>query len=188
MLRVKLGNVIRYANHFESIVDGAFEKFFGEVPTASNIKNLERALPLFNEWLIFDYKLKSGGTFLTEYFLRNPDKLSEDLLSDLKQIIDTQCFELLEIQSIKRGNWINVRGFYTNKTYTISDYRGSLTAPGVGIFWGRVSKVNNEYLLVGSDSLFFSVITTTRFKRLFSASKTSRFSPRDAIPILLHEA
>lgn len=178
MLRVKLGNVIRYANIFEPIVDGAFEEFFGEIPTASNVKNLERVLPLFNEWLIFDFKLKPGNiTFLMEYFLKNPDNLSEELLNDLKQIIDQR----------KRRNWIKARGFYTNKTYTISDYRGSLTAPGMGIFWGRVSKVNNEYLLVGSDSLFFPVTTTPRFKRLFSVSKTNRFSPKDVLPILLHE-
>lgn len=184
MLKVRLGNVIKYANLHPHIFEDAVKQFFGEIP-GPHMEGFDRISGLFNEWLVFDYKLKSSTTFLKDYFLKNPDNLSEELLDELKQIIETQCFDMLEIQSIKRGEWIKAYGLYSGKMYHIYEHTGSLTAPSRGTFWGRVAKVNNQYLLVGSDPAFFPTTATPRLKKFYLENKPKQFSPKDVLPLLL---
>lgn len=104
-LKFKLGKVIKYAYQDERRIEEALKLFFeGKViyPEMENYENIEG---LFNEWLIFEFKTKSQP-IAVDYYFRNPDNLSEELMNELKQILETQFFGILEIIDIKRGEWL----------------------------------------------------------------------------------
>ena len=185
MLQVKLSKIIEYAHQHESVMIKATEEFFGVKPIDLNEENIESISSLFNEWSVFDFKLQSGTTFLTEYYFKNPNELSKDILDELKQMIETQQFEMLEIESLKRGEWIQAYGLYSGKDYRIYEHSASLEIPNKGMFWGRVAKINGKYLLVGSNPMFIPVTNTQRSKKMYLENKPKSFSPKDVLPFFL---
>lgn len=185
MLQVKLSRVIKYATQHESMMQKAVEEFFSKTPIDSHRENIEAISGLFNEWLIFDFKIPSGKTFIVDYYFKNPDSLPKEQLEELQQIIETQQFEMLEIQSIKRGEWLKVYGLYSGKNYTVYEYSGSLAAPEKGIFWGRIAKVHDQHILVGSNPMYFPITATLRLKKFYLDNKPNHFSPKDVLPLVL---
>lgn len=170
MLKIKLSKVIDYAWRDREIFHQAWKEFIGKEEVNEGTENFDKIVALFNEWYIFDFKLASGMNFITEYYLKNPDGLSEELLGELKQIIETQLFEALELIEIKRGEWLKAYGLYSGKTYQINDYLGSLNVAGQGTFFGRVAKINDCWQLVGSDPVFLSWTNTPRARRAYLKS------------------
>ncbi len=185
MLQVKLSKVIGYATQHEYIMKKAVEEFFGKTPIDPLMENIEAILGLLNEWLIFDFKVHSDKTFIADYYFKNPDSLPEEQLEELRQIIETQQFELLELQSVKKGEWLKVYGLHSGKNYTVYEKSGSLAAPGKGIFWGRIAKVHDKYILVGSNPIYFPITATPRLKKIYLNNKPDHFSPKDALPLVL---
>lgn len=177
-LKIKLSQIVKFVASHEEAFSQAWKEFAGEEELDEETENFKKILPLFNEWLIFDFKLPSGMNAITEYYLKNPDRLSQDLLLELKQIIETQKFEMLEIINIKKGEWIEVYGVFSGNIYKIYDYLGSLSLPEKGSFFGRVAKIDNKWLLVGSDTFSLPVISTTRAKRMYLKQKIS-LTPKD---------
>ncbi len=185
MLQVKLSRIIKYATQHESIMQRAVEEFFGKTPIDSHTENIGVISGIFNEWLIFDFKMPSGKTFIVDYYFKNPDSLPKEQLEELQQIIETQQFEMLEIQSIKRGEWLKVYGLYSGKNYTVYEHSGSLAAPEKGTFWGRIAKVHDKYILVGSNPMYFPITATPRLKKFYLDNKPDHLSPKDVLPLVL---
>ena len=185
MLQVKLSKVIRYATQHEPMMLKAVEEFFGKTPIDPHMENIEAISGLFNEWLIFDFKMPSGTTFIVDYYFKNPESLPKEQLEELQQIIETQQFEMLELQSIKRGEWLKVYGLRSGKNYTVYEHSGSLAAPDRGIFWGRIAKVHDKYILVGSNPMYFPTTATPRLKKFYLDNKPDHFSPKDVLPLVL---
>lgn len=185
MLQVKLSKVIRYATQHESMMRKAVEEFFGKTPIDPHMENIESISGLFNEWLIFDFKMPSGTTFIVDYYFKNPDSLPKKQLEELQQIIETQQFEMLELHSIKRGEWLKVYGLHSGKNYTVYEHSGSLAAPEKGTFWGRIAKVHDKHILVGSNPMYFPTTATPRLKKFYLDNKPDHFSPKDVLPLVL---
>jgi len=99
-------------------VDEAYRKFFGSLPFDKLQIEWEE---LFLEWLIFDYKQKTGTSFIIEYILRNPDKLDYKTIDQFEQIAKTHIYSMFEIKEIYEENRANVLDFWqrlTNKGLT----------------------------------------------------------------------
>lgn len=185
MLQVRLSKIIGYANQHESIMRKAVEEFFGKTATDPHMENIESVSGLFNEWLIFDFKMPSRTTFIVDYYFKNPDSLPKELLEELQQIIETQHFEMLELQSVKRGEWLKVYGLHSGKNYTVYEHSGSLKALEKGTFWGRIAKVHDKYILVGSNPIYFPTTATPRLKKFYLENKPDHFSPKDVLSLVL---
>ncbi len=185
MLQIRLSKIVRYATQHESIMRKAVEEFFGKTAIDPHMENIEAISGLFNEWLIFDFKMPSGATFIVDYYFKNPDSLSKKLLEELQQIIETQHFEMFELQSVKRGEWLKVYGLHSGKNYTVYEHSGSLKALEKGTFWGRIAKVHDKYILVGSNPMYFPTTSTPRLKKKFLENKPDHFSPKDVLPLVL---
>jgi hypothetical protein len=126
MLKVHLRKVIEYAYQHGELIEKAVSEFFGDNAIDRDMENFDAISALFSEWLIFDFKIPSGKTFIVMYFLKNPDNLSGEELEELRQIIETQHFDLFEIQSLKREEWIRAYGVFIGKAYQIHDHKGSM--------------------------------------------------------------
>jgi hypothetical protein len=185
MLKVHLRKVIEYAYQHGEFIEKAVSEFFGNNVIDRGMENFDAISALFSEWLIFDFEIPSGKTFVAMYSLKNPDNLSREELDELRQIIETQHFDLFEIQSLKRGEWIKTFGIFIGKEYHIHDHKGSLSFPSNGTFSGRLAKVDGIYQLIGSDPVYFPVISTPRMKKFYINTKPKNFSPKDILFFLL---
>lgn len=185
MLKFQLRHVVAYATSHKDSLKKAVEEFFEKKPIDPQMENIEAITGLFNEWYIFNFKPKTGTTFIADYFLKNPDGFSKELMEELCQIVETQHFDMFEIQSLKRGEWIKVYGLLSGETYSVSEYNGSLRAPERGTFWGRIAKVENKYIFVGSNPVYLPVSTSPRLKKFYSENKQEQFTPKHVLPILL---
>lgn len=185
MLKIKLGKIIDYVYEDENLIRKAMAEFFGKAEIYPEMENFEQVQGLFNEWLIFEFKVDSA-TIAAEYYLKNPDSLSNKYLDELKQILETQFFDILEVAEIKRGEWIKVYPLSKGKTYKVYDIMASSTIPPKGSFWGRLAKVDNRWYLVGSNPLFLPLTYTPRMKKmLFQESKRKSMFAKDVLGFLL---
>src|SRR3989344_4169111 len=164
MLNVKLGKVIAYTYQNQWFVGNAAKEFFGNNMTKINpsIDFFENINCLFNEWMIFDYKERSGSTPIVEYTLINPDNLPKNQIGELLEIIKTQKFEFFEIESIKHGEWIKVYGLYSGNKYQVYDIKGSQTLSNKGSFWARVAFVNNKKQVFPKD---INIVSLTKKRK-----------------------
>jgi len=186
MLNIKTSKIIEYAFSKEEIVLQALKEFFGnDIPGPEQPIHQEIS-GLFNEWLIYDYKLPNKTTFAKEYFLKNPDNLGKSLLNELEQILKTQFYDLLEITEIKPGQWLKVYSFKKGKNFKIWDKLGSMSARRKSTITGRLAKINNRWNLVGSDGIQLPFYSTQRHKKfMHQAEGGFQFTPKDTLKLLI---
>jgi hypothetical protein len=167
-------------------VNKAYQEFFGFLPPSELKTEWEE---LFLEWLIFDYKQTGRMTFLTEYVLKNPDKLEKQVISQFEQIVKTHFYSMFEIQEIKKGEWFILEDIFSGKTYQVYEKKGTLIIKGKGAIPGRIAEVNGCWYLVGANPIHFPVAYTDKFKENVKKMKIKNYSPRDTVELLIaHES
>lgn len=188
MLKIRMGKIVEYASRRPELMARAIKEFFGDKKIDSAGEYLEDKSSLFNEWLIFDFRLDSSRNWLTEYYLINPDNLPNDLLSELEKIIQTQTYDLFEIVSLKRGVFINVYGIFGGQKYKVWEKSLSLNAPNQGSFWNRVAKIDSRWEFVGSDPFILPMTYTPRMKRMMLNEKgNTKYTPKIVLDLLMSE-
>lgn len=155
-LNFRLGKVVNYVHQKENIGPKELKKFFGKKPIEKLLQN-ETVNALFNEWLVFDYRNKFGTTAIAEYYLKNPDHLLDEQLKQLEQVIKTERYEMLEVLNVIKDQGLSVRVVRTGEVFFVDDLTGSRSAIAPSLFFNRLAKVDDKWILVGSDNLSFPI-------------------------------
>ena len=130
--------------------------------------------------------MPTGTTIITEYFLKNPDRLSESLMDELRQIIQTSVYDLFEVVSAVSGVSITVIGLFTGKRYIVSERSLSRQIGNrKGTFYNRVARVGDVYYFVGSNPAFYPMTYTDRMKTVLRENNKERITPKHAAELLL---
>lgn len=184
-MRLPFHLVIGYADKNHKEITRALEEFFGkDLPPP----DWENVWALFREWLIFDYKQKSGTSFLEEYSLKNPDSLPLSQINQFRQVAQTHHYTMLEIKTLKRGKWIICEDILSGKEYKIFDKSGSETTPGVGLIQTRIGRVDDKWYFVGSNPVFTPITFTPRHKKFMrKVHKNNKYSPKVNLELLIHK-
>ncbi len=105
---------------------------------------------IFNEWLVFDFRLKNKKTLMEDFCQRNPCKLSDTELQAYYDLQENEygLFEILEVES---GKGLKVKSPKTGKEYEVKEFRGTLQAEVGGLLIARVGKVGGHFEFVGGD-------------------------------------
>ena len=143
----------------------AMSKFFGKY-TLYDFEQQEQVMALFSEWLIFEYRNNKNQRLIDLYYLKDPDSLPENQSKELKQIIETERYDFLEIDEIKKGEHFTAYGIYSGKEYKIYDKMGSSSLPEIGTLPGRIAKINKKWHLVGTDTFVIPMTYTNRAKKM----------------------
>ena len=185
----KLGMVVAYIPRSGIDIRKAAGEFFGSHTVSPDLKDSEMISSLFNEWIIFDYKTPAGTTIITEYFLKNPDRLPEGLTDELRQIIQTSVYDLFEVVSAVPGVSVTVIGIFTGKRYIVSERSLSRQVGNQkGTFYNRVTSVGGIYYFVGSSPMFYPMTYTDRMKTMLRKETKERITPKHAAELLLAPA
>ena len=186
MLNFKLGRIVSYVGKSGADIEKAANEFFTGIDIQKDMPNIGEISSLFNEWLIFDYKLPTETTISTDYYLKNPDNLPEDIMKELKQILETQTYEMFELEDAKPGEYVMVYSLFGGKRYKVIERTFSQEAVGKkGSFYNRIAKVNDDYYFVGSNPVFLPITHTDRSRRFYLETDKTPLSPKDALKLLI---
>lgn len=180
-MRFPIRLIVDYAMKNPTDVDRAYQIFFGSLPFSQLKTEWE---DLFVEWLVFDFKRSGKPTFVVEYVLKNPGRLSDVALSQLKQIASTHFYSQFEVLEIRKGEWLRVIDLFSGKFYRIYDKKGSESIASPGVVPARAACVNNRWYWVGANSVYFPVTYTKRAKILMKKLAKKDFSPKDTVELL----
>jgi len=185
-MNFKLGKVVSYIIRSGTDIEKAAMEFFGKNIIYPDMPEFENISSLLNEWLIFDYKLASGTTIISDYYFKNPDNLPEYLMDELKQIIESSVYDLFEVEKTDPGMSVEVHGLFTGKKYKVHEKSLSLSLEDrKGCFFNRIAKVNGHYYFIGSNPAFLPMTYTDRSRKIFKSENKETISPKLALPFLL---
>lgn len=106
----------------------------------------------FNEWLVFDFKLKDGKTLLEDFYKRNPYNLKIDRLQFYKDLQDN-TFSIFKVQKIRLGEGLVIKDIFSNKTYNVKEYSATFGLREKQSILARVGKVGDHWELVGANPI-----------------------------------
>lgn len=182
--------VIEYANTKPEEINRALAEFFGDGPLPKNQDEYSEELlqGLFGEWLIYEFRQKSGNTFISEYILKNPNKLSNAKISELEQIFKTQYYSEFQINRLKKGEYLELEDVFSGNKYRVYDKAGSSNSKEKGLLRARIAKVNDYWYLVGANPIYFPMSYTPRLKRILrrETQKRMTITVKDTAEILIH--
>ena len=181
-----LHKIAEFADLKPNEIERALREFFPSEEALSMMTEDIKAY--FTEWLLFEYKQSNKVTFLTEYVLKNPDKLPENEIDQFRQIAETQWYSDFQIINMVPGSHIVVEDIFTGKVIDVYDKLGSENLDSYGSIKARAACVNGVYYFVGANPSFVPMTYTARMKKMLRSCEKVRLSVKDTAMILLkHE-
>lgn len=169
--------VITYAHTKSAEIERALEEFFGRDRPTKDEDDL--VFPLFNEWLINDFRQTSGISFLAEYCVINPDDLDEVIRKRLEQVVETAYYSMFELQGAKPGFTVIVEDLESGKKMTVWDEKGSF-GPDKGLIYARAAKIEGKWIFTGANPVYLPITHTKRAKKFIKETlKDKKLSPKD---------
>lgn len=170
--------VTYYLDRDNDILLDALRQFFDrpKLGRGSKLEITHEEEGLFNEWLFFEYKLKTGKTILEDYYESNPQNLSKKDLSVYKDLQDNH-YGMYRVERVIIAQGISLIDLQTNKKYYVRELSGSLGVEKGYIIFARVGKVGNHLELVGCNAATISVAINDQFLKEFNKS-TDKLSPK----------
>ncbi|MFZ3054868.1 MAG: hypothetical protein WA091_02715 [Minisyncoccales bacterium] len=110
--------------------------------------------PKFNEWFIFDFKMKNGKTPLEYFCDKNPYNLPIFRLQMYIDFLDNE-YGFFDVLKVERGEGLELRHLGSENTYQVREHLGSLDAEVGMVLTGRVGRVGNHLELIGCDPYCF---------------------------------
>ncbi len=150
----------------------AVKEFFDrpDLKPGGDIELRDRDEEIFNEWFVFDFKLKNGKTLLEDFYDENPYNYNMIKLQIYKDLQDN-CFGLYRVKDIQLGEWLKLENLKTGKTYQVREFSATFSLKKEQVFSGRVGRVGSHYELVGSNPVFGPVKINTELENIFKKEK-----------------
>lgn len=185
-MKFPLHLILEYAAKTPREMERGAKEFFGN-SVIGTLEEEDMVLPLFNDWIVFDFKLQSGATPLGEYVLINPDGLDQKIISRFRQIAESQRYSQFEATDIRFNQWIVLEDLFTGAKYQVWDKSMSRSRGLLGaIIHARAGKVDGKWYLVGANPIGFGIKYSDRAKKLFRKNMAGyRPSPKDTARLIL---
>jgi hypothetical protein len=137
---------------FRDEILGALRQFFNRpnLLPADRLEMKDRDEERFNEWLVFDFRLKNKKTLLQDFCERNPFKLSDVELQAYYDLQENE-YGLFEILKLEPGKGLKVKNLKTGKGYEVKEFMGTFQAEVGELLIARVGKIEGRFEFVGGD-------------------------------------
>ena len=130
----------------------------------------------FHEWFVFDFKLASGRTPLSEWYTINPLQLSSVELAVYADL-HVNLYGYFEVISSVPGR-VEVKSLSNGDTFKVREYKAAPFLTPKEIITARVALVEGRYEFVGGLVESLDVEFSERVKALFSKDHKS-WTPKD---------
>lgn len=177
-----ISNLIAYffqEPKYSSDVEKSLKSFF-ELKTINNLGEKvpdfldvnSRAHRYFHEWFVFDFKLASGRTPLSEWYTLNPHRLSSFELA-IYADLQTNHFGYFEVISSVPGR-VEVKSLSDNSIYNVREYKAAPFLIPKEIIIARVTRIEGRYEFVSGLIEQTDTEFSDRVKALFNKENCSQ--------------
>lgn len=168
---------------FAREISRALDEFFGYRVQETGYLNIENedVMGLFNEWLVYDFKMTNDRTLLEDFCHNNPLDLPKDELEGYRDLMEN-TYGMYEILQVTWHEGMTFRDLQTEKEYWVKEKMGTEQARKGQIIFARVGKVAEHWEMIGSNGPVLPIKIGKGVRRYFSEAK-DKFTPKKAYEI-----
>jgi len=141
----KMGVYYRSHPEYKEEVTRGVKEFFG----IENILDTDN--PLFNEWMMYDFRFTDGKGMLEKFYNENPMSIPLYRREIYKTLMENY-YGFFEVLDVERFVGLSIKRIEDGKIFAVSEVSATMGLDGGDIFITRVAKVIDHYELVGSDT------------------------------------
>jgi hypothetical protein len=146
----------------------AFDLFIEQIDPDPEKWDSERLSMYCCEWFLFDFQLPNGQTPLQEYIAKNPDRLSQKNLEDLRQAEESNFTSEFWVNSVDRHNHLlTLEELATGRIIQVRDVSSTSSLEAdAGMMAARLMQQGGVWYFAGNPLYFFPVKPTERMKKM----------------------
>lgn len=174
----KMGHYYRSMPEYREEISRGLKEFYD----AKNVVDNDN--PLFNEWMMYDFRFSDGKGMLEKFYNENPLSIPLYRREIYKSLMENY-YGLYEVLEVRRFTGLFLKRVEDGKTFDVSEMSATMELEKGDVFIARVAKVIDHYELVGSDT---KVIKSSQSKNekerksfLKLLSKVKMKTPKDAM-------
>lgn len=177
----KMGMYYRNAPEYREEILRGLEEFF-------EARIIDDDNPLFNEWMMYDFRFSDGKGMLEKFYNENP--LNIPLYRrEIYNTLTENYYGLYEVQEVRRFVGLTIKRLSDGRIFEVSEMSATVGIEKEDVFISRVAKVADHYELVGVDAkvIKLSQSNDVKMKKLYLETifpKTKIESPKDAFIFL----
>ncbi|MDP2950956.1 MAG: hypothetical protein Q8N55_01085 [bacterium] len=162
------------SKQFQDETMRATKEFFNQPSLApgGELRLEEGDIPLFEEWFLFDYKMRNGKTPLEDFFEQNPLCLPVACLQIYRDLRENYYGPYVVLE-VRRGEALTLKHLQTNKVFEVRECVATFGVRVGMIFFSRVAKVADHYELIGANLSGMLDNVNKRVEQCFSKIKFS---------------
>lgn len=140
---------------FEEEIETARDYFYSFVGQGE--MNSELHLD-FNSWLMYDYKLKDGQSFLEKYYIVSLGALPKEEADFIHQLLDTylSIYEVVEAQN----GYVKIKDIFSKEIYSVT-HENIRDIQDKELVMGRIVGIGDQYWLAGNKQYIPGVFKIT---------------------------
>lgn len=183
----KVGQYYIDSPHYKDEILRALKEFFDKPDLGADrsIHLEEEEEPLFNEWLIYDFRFSDSKGMLEKFYAENPLSIPEYRRIIYKALAENYYgfWEVLEVQSHKG---LTLKRLSDGKVFDVSEISATFGLEKDDVFISRVANVIDHYELVACDfkAMKLSQSKDEKLKRNYLENifpKMKMETPKDAL-------
>ncbi|MCG2694692.1 hypothetical protein L6261_01240 [Candidatus Parcubacteria bacterium] len=187
---LKTGTILRVTDYFFQNneyfdeIERSMHEFFGEDFFEKKLKKLTVVDEKdFNEWFIFDFKLKNGKTPLMEFYDKNPLNLPKEE-NELYLRLQKNTYGFFDVVDVVRGSKILVKEFGTKNNIWINEISASFEIKVGSTLVGRICEVSDKHFeFVCGELRNIPVRFTSNSQDFFKKKKGKKLTLKDCRPL-----
>lgn len=109
--------------------------------------------PAFLEWLVYDYRLKTGRTVVEQFLIEQGNRLPPEERAILQEWQDT-AVSLYEVTAVEPGVGLALQDVFSGKVFQVRDIRGSQRSAKWDLLAARLIRVHGIPELAGTAFRF----------------------------------
>jgi hypothetical protein len=175
-----IGKILDYyfsRDKYKRELDRATREFFSLSEDSVIFSIDEAAAPFFNEWFVYDFKLKNGKRVIEDYCDLNPYKFNMIELAECRYLLKN-VYGFLKILKVDLGARLEVEDIASGETYYVREVSGTYQLQPEYVIISRIAKIGDHYELVSADGPLLGKINGLEMFK-------DRPTPKDAY-FLLH--
>lgn len=122
-------------------------------------EDLQRHMPLFFPWLLFNWEPLSGGLFgkigrrrrqtIAELFLEEQGEMIDTLERRVVESSNRNPFRFFEVLRVQPGEWVRLRDVLAGVEHTVQERSGSRMMQPDDLLFGRVAAIDEIRMISG---------------------------------------
>ncbi|OGZ65345.1 MAG: hypothetical protein A3C50_01385 [Candidatus Staskawiczbacteria bacterium RIFCSPHIGHO2_02_FULL_43_16] len=179
----KVGQYYRNAAEYQEEVLRGKKEFF-DLDSNESVDSLDTDIPLFNEWMMYDFRFSDGKNMFEKFYYENPLKIPSYRREIYKTLLENY-YGLFQVLEIRPFFGLTIKRLSDEKVFEVMEMSLTTQVGAEDVFIGRVAKVIDHYELVGADTkaVKMSQSNDEKLKKYYLEKvfpKTKMDTPKDA--------